>query len=163
MKNLIGIGNWVAAKDRFSIEEWAQRSRFFSIQTAKAGLGALLALAFVGLVGRPDAAEGVAVIGLFAPGVLAALAFTDIAVEELEWAALAIFAALDFSADQIFVLRPDQRFAIGHRAEQIIEVPVGIDEPHVGVEHGQRNAQRVQRFGQESRFGHLRFGCMHDR
>jgi cell cycle sensor histidine kinase DivJ len=94
MKNLIGIGNWAAAKSRFSKEEWAQRSRFFSIQMAKAGLGALLALAFVMLVGRPDAAEGVAVIGLFAPGVLAALSFTDIAVEESEWAALAIFAAL---------------------------------------------------------------------
>jgi cell cycle sensor histidine kinase DivJ len=94
MKNFIGIGKRFAAKDRFSKEEWAQRQRFFSIQTAKAGLGALLALAFVAVVGQPDVAEAAALVGLFAPGVLAVLAFTDIAVEELEWAALAIFAAL---------------------------------------------------------------------
>ena len=94
MKNFIGIGTRFVGKERYSKEEWAQRQRFFSIQTAKAGLGALLALVFIGLVGRPDAAEGAAVVGLFAPAVLAVLAFTDIALEDLESAALAIFAAL---------------------------------------------------------------------
>jgi len=94
MKNFIGIGTRFASLDRFAKEERAQRQRFFAVQMAKAGLGALLALAFVIFVGRPDWAEAAAIIGLFAPGVLAVFVFSDIPVEELEGAALAIFAAL---------------------------------------------------------------------
>ncbi|HTO40898.1 MAG TPA: ATP-binding protein [Rhizomicrobium sp.] len=88
------IGKWFVGKERFSKEDWAARQRFFSIQIAKAGLGALLALAFLALVGWPHAAEGAAIVGLMAPAVLAIFAFTDIALEDLESAALAIFAAL---------------------------------------------------------------------
>jgi cell cycle sensor histidine kinase DivJ len=74
--------------------ERAQRKVFVSIQTAKAGIGLILAFAFLGLVGRPDAYEWAALIGLTAPVLLAALAFTPIPLSALEQASLAVFAAL---------------------------------------------------------------------
>jgi two-component system, cell cycle sensor histidine kinase DivJ len=74
--------------------ERALRRVFVSIQTAKACVGAALALGFLGLVGRPDAAETVALLGLMAPAGLAVLAFTAIPLAALEQAALAIFAGL---------------------------------------------------------------------
>src|SRR6185312_6755949 len=74
--------------------EKALRRLFVSIQMAKAGLGAALALAFLGLVGRPDAYEWIALFGLMAPAVLAALAFTPLPLSVLEQAALAVFAGL---------------------------------------------------------------------
>ena len=75
-------------------DEKALRKVFVSIQMAKAGIGAVLALAFVLLVGRPDAYEWAALAGLLMPAVLAALAFTPMRLSWLEQAALAIFASL---------------------------------------------------------------------
>jgi two-component system, cell cycle sensor histidine kinase DivJ len=72
----------------------AQRRLFVGVQSAKAVLGAVLALAFIGLVGRPDAVEAVAIAGLLAPALLAALAYTGVPLALLEQAGLAIFAAL---------------------------------------------------------------------
>jgi cell cycle sensor histidine kinase DivJ len=72
----------------------AQRRQFVSIQMAKAGVGAALALGYVALVGKPDAAEWVALAGLLAPAALAAFAFTRIGVEALEQASLALLSAL---------------------------------------------------------------------
>ncbi|MEJ0043132.1 MAG: hypothetical protein WDM81_13385 [Rhizomicrobium sp.] len=52
------------------------RRLFVSVQASKALVGAVLSLAFVSFVGRPDAAEGIAIAGLMAPAVLALLGFT---------------------------------------------------------------------------------------
>ena len=71
-----------------------QRRRFALIQAAKAGLGALLALGFVAVIGKPDTVEAVAVAGLIAPAGLALLAGTRMSVATLEMAALVLFAAL---------------------------------------------------------------------
>jgi two-component system, cell cycle sensor histidine kinase DivJ len=81
-------------RERPSRGEKALRRVFVSIQIAKACVGAALALGFLGLVGRPDVAEAVALAGLMAPAILAALAFTPIPLSALEQAALAIFAGL---------------------------------------------------------------------
>ncbi|MGC9954131.1 MAG: PAS domain-containing sensor histidine kinase [Rhizomicrobium sp.] len=72
----------------------AQRRLFVAVQASKAALGAALSVAFVGLVGRPDVAEAIAIAGLLAPAILALLAYTSISLAILEQAALAIFAAL---------------------------------------------------------------------
>jgi cell cycle sensor histidine kinase DivJ len=72
----------------------AQRRLFVAVQSAKAAVGATLAVIFIGLVGRPDAAEVVAIAGLMAPAVLALLGFTRIPLSILEQAGLAIFAVL---------------------------------------------------------------------
>ena len=72
----------------------ALRRLFISVQVSKAVLGAVLGLAFVSYVGRPDAAEAIAIAGLMAPAILALLAFTSIPLAWLEQAALAIFAVL---------------------------------------------------------------------
>ena len=65
-----------------------------AVQASKAAVGAVLSFAFVVFVGRPDAAEAIAIAGLVAPALLALLAFTPISLAFLETAALAIFAAL---------------------------------------------------------------------
>jgi two-component system, cell cycle sensor histidine kinase DivJ len=70
------------------------RRRFVAVQAAKAGIGASLALAFALLVGKPDLAEAIAIVGLLAPGALALLAFAPISLELLEAVSLASFAAL---------------------------------------------------------------------
>ena len=70
------------------------RRLFVNIQSAKAGVGAILAIAFVAIVGRPDVAEGVALAGLLLPAMLAALAFTPLRLSLLEQVGLASFAAL---------------------------------------------------------------------
>ena len=75
-------------------QEKALRKLFVSIQIAKSGVGAALAIAFLAVVGRPGLAEGVALAGLLAPALLAALAFTPIRLALLEQASLAIFAGL---------------------------------------------------------------------
>jgi cell cycle sensor histidine kinase DivJ len=72
----------------------ALRRLFVSVQASKAVVGAVLGLAFVSLVGRPDVAEAIAIAGLMAPAILALLAFTRIPLQMLESAALAIFAVL---------------------------------------------------------------------
>ena len=72
----------------------ALRRLFIAVQSSKAAIGAALAFAFIGFVGRPDAAEAIAIAGLVAPALLALLAFTALSLEILETAALAIFAAL---------------------------------------------------------------------
>ena len=74
-------------KGRSAICSWRCRLR-------KAAVGAALSFAFVIFVGRPDAAEAIAIAGLVAPALLALLAFTPISLAFLESAALAIFAAL---------------------------------------------------------------------
>jgi cell cycle sensor histidine kinase DivJ len=72
----------------------ASRRLFVAVQSAKASVGAGLVLAFVWLVGRPDAAEMVAIAGLLAPGVLALLGLTRISLAALEQAGLAGSAVL---------------------------------------------------------------------
>src|SRR5579872_3059500 len=72
----------------------AQRRLFVAVQAAKAAVGLGLALAFVWLVGWPDAAEAVAIAGLLAPALLALLALTRIPLALLEQAGLAISAVL---------------------------------------------------------------------
>ncbi|HEY4941572.1 MAG TPA: PAS domain-containing sensor histidine kinase [Rhizomicrobium sp.] len=72
----------------------ALRRLFVMVQASKAVVGAVLSLAFVSVVGRPDVAEAIAIAGLMAPAILALLAFTRIALNVLETAALAIFAVL---------------------------------------------------------------------
>jgi two-component system, cell cycle sensor histidine kinase DivJ len=71
-----------------------QRRQFIAVQLSKTALGALLCIGFVALIGRPGAAEIVAMAGLLAPALLAGLALTRISVAILEQAALAVFAAL---------------------------------------------------------------------
>ena len=71
------------------------RRRFIHVQAAKAGIGMFLALVFAGVVGKPDLAEAIAVIGLLAPGALALLAwYRPISLATLETVSLASFAAL---------------------------------------------------------------------
>ncbi len=70
------------------------RRQFVAIQSSKAALGALLSLGFVLIVGRPDTAETLAILGLVAPAVLVLLAFLSVPLALLEQAALAIFAVL---------------------------------------------------------------------
>jgi two-component system, cell cycle sensor histidine kinase DivJ len=71
-----------------------QRRAFMLIQAAKAGVGAILALGFFSLTGRPDVVEMIAMAGLVMPGFLALLALTAIPLETLEQAGLAGFALL---------------------------------------------------------------------
>jgi cell cycle sensor histidine kinase DivJ len=75
-------------------QEKALRKLFVSIQMAKAGVGAALAIGFLVVVGRPGIAESIALAGLLAPALLAALAFTQLSLALLEQASLAIFAGL---------------------------------------------------------------------
>jgi cell cycle sensor histidine kinase DivJ len=70
------------------------RGLFISIQIAKAGIGAMLALAFLALVGRPDIHEWIALGGLMVPALLALLALTRLRLATLEQASLAAFASL---------------------------------------------------------------------
>jgi two-component system, cell cycle sensor histidine kinase DivJ len=72
----------------------AQRRLFAAVQAAKAGVGAALCLAFYAMLGRPDAAEAVAFLGLMAPAVLALLALTRVPLARLEQVGLAGFAVL---------------------------------------------------------------------
>jgi cell cycle sensor histidine kinase DivJ len=70
------------------------RRLFISVQASKAVVGAVLSLAFISFVGRPDVAEAVAIAGLMAPALLALLGFSRIPLAVLETTALAIFAVL---------------------------------------------------------------------
>ena len=72
----------------------ASRRLFVAVQSAKASVGAGLVLAFVWLVGRPDAAEMVAIAGLLAPAILALLGLTRISLAVLEQVGLAGSAVL---------------------------------------------------------------------
>ena len=72
----------------------AQRRRFVAIQAAKAAMGAVLGLAFFGVLGPPDTAEAVAMAGLMAPAGLALLGLTRIPLAVLEQVGLATFAML---------------------------------------------------------------------
>jgi cell cycle sensor histidine kinase DivJ len=74
--------------------EKALRRVFVSIQIAKAGVGAALAIAFLVVLGPPGVVESIALAGLLAPAVLAALAYTPLRLSLLEQASLAIFAGL---------------------------------------------------------------------
>lgn len=76
------------------MDAFAQRRRFIAIQAAKAALGAVLGLAFFGMVGRPDTADAIAMAGLMAPALLALLGFTRIPLAVLEQLSLAGFAGL---------------------------------------------------------------------
>ncbi len=72
----------------------ALRRRFIAVQAAKGTVGAVLALSFAGLVGRPGSAETVAMAGLAAPLVLALLGFLPISIPRLEQAGLILFAGV---------------------------------------------------------------------
>ncbi len=72
----------------------AQRRRFVRMQLAKAGLGALLGLAFFLVIGTPDGAELVALSGFLIPACLGLLALAPIPLAVLEQIGLASFAAL---------------------------------------------------------------------
>jgi cell cycle sensor histidine kinase DivJ len=72
----------------------APRRLFIAVQAAKALAGCCLVLGFVGLVGRPDLVEGLAIAGLTAPAVLALLGLTRIPLPLLEQAGLAVSAVL---------------------------------------------------------------------
>ncbi|MFO1249122.1 MAG: hypothetical protein U1E93_13120 [Alphaproteobacteria bacterium] len=72
----------------------APRRQFMLVQAAKASVGLALGLAFFTVAGRPDWAEGLALAGLAAPGVLALLGLTMMPLARLEQIGLAGFAAL---------------------------------------------------------------------
>jgi len=82
----------MAVKNSFDTK--ALRRRFIAMQTAKAVVGAGLALGFWALVGRPDCAETIAIAGLLAPAPLALLGFLPISLPRLEQTGLILFAAL---------------------------------------------------------------------
>ncbi|HEY0105765.1 MAG TPA: hypothetical protein VGB91_06735, partial [Rhizomicrobium sp.] len=87
----------MAVHDKFpaiAADTPALRRLFVSVQVSKAVLGAVLGVAFVSFVGRPDAAEAIAIAGLVAPAALALLAFTAVPLSILETTALEIFALL---------------------------------------------------------------------
>jgi cell cycle sensor histidine kinase DivJ len=75
-------------------EQKAGRSRFMRIQGAKAAVGAVLAILFVIVVGRPDVTESIALAALLGPGALALLAFARVRLSTLESASHATFAAM---------------------------------------------------------------------
>ena len=60
-------------------------------------------------------------------------------------------AALDLQADHLFIAAPDQRIARRERAEKIIEMGVGIEQPTCGIENGNGRAQGIQRAEQRCR------------
>ncbi len=70
------------------------RRRFVAVQAAKAAAGAILGLLFVVVMGRPDTAEIIALMGLLLPGLLALMGLTSLPLAALETASLASFAAL---------------------------------------------------------------------
>ncbi len=75
-------------------DQRAQRRRFVAIQAAKGAVGAVLGLAFFGVLGPPDTAEAIAMAGLMAPAALALLGLTRIPLAVLEQVGLAGFALL---------------------------------------------------------------------
>jgi cell cycle sensor histidine kinase DivJ len=77
-----------------SFDAKALRRHFIAVQAAKGAVGGGLALAFAALVGRPDNAESLAIIGLLAPAGLALLGFLPISLARLEQVGLILFAAL---------------------------------------------------------------------
>src|SRR6185312_12506744 len=72
----------------------AQRRAFMLVQSAKAGVGVALGVAFFGVVGRPDPLEWIALVGLVAPAALALLGLTAIPLAILEQIGLAGLAVL---------------------------------------------------------------------
>ena len=72
----------------------AQRRRFMIVQAAKGAVGALLAGAFVGVIGRPDIVEWIAIGGLLLPAFIALLGFTRLGLSALESISFASFAVL---------------------------------------------------------------------
>ncbi len=75
-------------------DQRAQRRRFVAIQAAKGAVGAVLGLAFFGVLGPPDTGEAIAMAGLMMPAALALLGFTRIPLPVLEQVGLAGFAML---------------------------------------------------------------------
>ncbi|OAI42904.1 hypothetical protein AYO42_01920 [Rhizomicrobium sp. SCGC AG-212-E05] len=75
-------------------DQRAQRRRFVAIQAAKGAVGAVLGLAFFGMLGPPDTGEAIAMAGLMMPAALALLGFTRIPLPVLEQVGLASFAML---------------------------------------------------------------------
>ncbi|HSC18779.1 MAG TPA: PAS domain-containing sensor histidine kinase [Rhizomicrobium sp.] len=70
-----------------------ERRRFVRVQAAKGGVGAILAIGFVALLGRPDAMQSAALAVLLAPGALAVAGFCGARLEILETLSHATFAA----------------------------------------------------------------------
>jgi cell cycle sensor histidine kinase DivJ len=77
-----------------SANNGGQRRRFVAVQAAKGAVGAVLGLAFFGLVARPDLFEILALCGLMSPALLAALGLTRLPLGLLEEAGLSFFALL---------------------------------------------------------------------
>ena len=67
-------------------EQAAERRRYVRVQAAKAGVGALLAIGFVALLGRPDAVQGTALAVLLAPAALALIGLCGVRLSILETA-----------------------------------------------------------------------------
>jgi cell cycle sensor histidine kinase DivJ len=79
---------------RAQVASQAERRRFAAIQAAKSAVGLGLTVLFVVIVGRPNLREAVAMAGLLAPGLFAALAYSRLSLPTLETASLAAFAGL---------------------------------------------------------------------
>jgi cell cycle sensor histidine kinase DivJ len=77
-----------------SRESAAQRRQFVRVQAAKAAIGAVIALGFVALVGRPDLVEWIAILALLGPGILALLGLVRVPLWLLEAASQMAFAAM---------------------------------------------------------------------
>ena len=65
-----------------------------AVQAAKGAVGTVLGLGFFGLIGRPDLAETLALVGLMAPALLALLGLTRLPLAVLEQMGLGLFAVL---------------------------------------------------------------------
>ncbi|MFL5237589.1 MAG: hypothetical protein ACJ8EL_08290, partial [Rhizomicrobium sp.] len=74
-------------------EEAGERDRFIRVQAAKAGVGAILAIAYGALFGAPDAIDDIAIAALLCPAILAFAAVARAPLTILETAAQALFAA----------------------------------------------------------------------
>jgi len=79
---------------QFAADPSAPRRLFVSVQVSKAIIGAALSIGFLALLGRPDEAETIAMIGLVAPAFLALLAYSPIPLGLLEQASLGLLAWL---------------------------------------------------------------------
>ncbi|MFL5239125.1 MAG: ATP-binding protein [Rhizomicrobium sp.] len=83
----------MAADEPLTREEAGERDRFIRVQAAKAGVGAMLAIAYGALFGAPDAIDDIAIAALLCPAILAFAAVARAPLTILEKAAQALFAA----------------------------------------------------------------------
>ena len=67
----------MAADKPLTREEAGERDRFIRVQAAKAGVGAILAVAYGALFGAPDAIDDIAIAALLCPAILAFAAWPE--------------------------------------------------------------------------------------